>query len=68
MKTKSDLQIVKDLKLLYGHNWIDPETITRLFGKEGIIKYDALVEKKKLEKRGGKYRIMLVKSISPHRG
>jgi hypothetical protein len=54
MKTKSDLQIIKDLKLLYGHNWIAPETIIRLFSKEGIVKCDALVGKKKLEKRDGK--------------
>jgi hypothetical protein len=66
MKTKSDLQIVKDLKLLYGHNWIDPKTVIRLFSKEGITKCDALVKKKKLEKRDGKYRIVI--SSSTRRG
>jgi hypothetical protein len=55
---KTHLRIIKDLKLLYNYNWIDPETITRLFGKEGIDKCDILVSARRMEKKDGKYRII----------
>lgn len=55
---KSHLRIIKDLKLLYNYNWIDPKDITRLFGKEGIDKCDILVSARRMEKKDGKYRII----------